>query len=167
MCHLRREGAAAAAVPRRVGILKYKPLAHERLFVLKGGAVQIQETLGVDEEARAMLFENLVAVACLDVNAHGVREAGAAAALHADAQAANIRRHTFLFEQGADFLRGVLGQVNLRNIWTCDFSSHNQLSLQRNPAQCEAFSATGTSMPCFFFQSPMAALMASSASTEQ
>src|SRR5271157_4185685 len=34
-------------------------------------------------------------------------------------------------------------------------------------AQCEDFSCAGTSTPCFFFQSPMAALMASSASTEQ
>src|SRR5260370_6246051 len=34
-------------------------------------------------------------------------------------------------------------------------------------AQCDAFSCAGTSTPCFFFQSPMAALMASSASPEQ
>src|SRR5215469_16267297 len=31
---LRRKRAAAAAIPRRVGILEDKPLAHQRLFVL-------------------------------------------------------------------------------------------------------------------------------------
>src|SRR6266436_4903423 len=80
---LGRKRAAAAAVARRIGILENEPLAHERLFVLEGGAVQVQKTFWVNEEARTEFLEDLVAVACLGVQPHGIREAGAAAALHA------------------------------------------------------------------------------------
>src|SRR5712664_789084 len=41
---LRRKGAAAAAVARRVRILKNEALAHQRLFILERRAVQIQKT---------------------------------------------------------------------------------------------------------------------------
>ena len=112
MLPLRREGAAAAAVSRGVGILEDEALAHQRLFVFERRAVQIQKALGIDEDARAMFLENFVAVAGLGVEAHGVGKTGAAAALHADAQAALFGRDAVLFEQRADFLRGALGQVN-------------------------------------------------------
>src|SRR5713226_5283277 len=121
---LRRKRAAAAAVARRVGILEDESLAHQRLFVLERSAVQIQKTFRVDEEARAELFEDFVAVAGLGVPPHGIGEAGTAAALHAYAQASDIGRHAVLFEQRAYFPRGAFGQVDFRDVWACDFSCH-------------------------------------------
>ena len=49
-----------------------------------------------------MFFKNFVAVARLGVEAHGVGQTGAAAALHADAQAALVGGDTVFFEQRAD-----------------------------------------------------------------
>src|SRR5438876_9470181 len=124
---LGRKGAAAAAVARRVGILEDESLAHQRLFVLERRAVQIQEAFGVDEESRAEFLKDFVAVASLGVQPHGIGEAGAAAALHAHAQAPDIGRHTFLFKQRADFESGALSEVDLRDVWTCDFCCHVRL----------------------------------------
>src|SRR6266436_2322152 len=124
---LGRKRAAAATVARRIGILEDEPLAHQRLFVLERRAVQIQETFRIDEEARAEFLENLVAVAGLRVQPHGIGEAGATAALNANAQAANIGRHTFLCKQCADFQRGPLGEVDFRDVWTCYFCCHDQM----------------------------------------
>src|SRR4029077_6834835 len=110
------EGAAAAAIASGVGILEDESLAHQRLFVFERRPVQIEQALGVDEEARAILLENLIPVTGLGIQAHGVGEAGATAALHANAKAAFFRRDSVLLEQGADFLRRSLGQANLRDI---------------------------------------------------
>src|SRR5712664_483982 len=71
-----------------------------------------------------MLFEYLVAVARLRVQPHGIRETGAAAALDANAETALLRRNAILFEEFADFQRGTLGQVDLRDVRTCDFCCH-------------------------------------------
>src|SRR5258708_11971209 len=124
---LGRERAAAAAVARRVGILENESLAHQRLFVLERRAVQEQKTFRVNEEARAEFFEDLVAIPRLSVEPHAIREAGAAAALDADAQAALFTRNSILVEQLADFPRGTLGQVDFRDVGTCDFRCHFQL----------------------------------------
>src|SRR6266436_6895637 len=121
---LGRKRAAAAAVARRVGILENEPLAHECLFVLEGSSVQVQNTLRVNEEARAKFLEDLVAVAGLGVQPHSIGETGTAATLHADAQAADIGRHTFFFEQHTDFPGGALRKVDLRDVRTCDFCCH-------------------------------------------
>src|SRR5439155_4341322 len=124
---LGRKGAAAAAVARRVGILENESLAHQRFFVLERRAVQVQKTFLVNEETRAEFLEDLVAVARVRVQPHGIRETGAAAALHADTQAADMGRHTFLFKKRAYFQRGTLGQVNLRDVWPRHFRCHGQI----------------------------------------
>ncbi len=77
-----------------------------------------------------MFFEDLVAIPRLSVEAHGIRQAGAAAALDADAQAALFRGNSILLEQLADFPRGTLGQMDFRDVGTCDFCWHFQM-LQR------------------------------------
>src|SRR6266481_8844248 len=69
---LGREGAAAAAIACGIMILKHESLAHQRLFVLERRAVQIQQAFRVDEDTRTVLLEDLVAVAGLGVQAHGV-----------------------------------------------------------------------------------------------
>src|SRR5256885_14015081 len=124
---LGRKGAAAAAVARRVGILENESLAHQRFFVLERRAVQIQETFRIDEDARAKFLKDFVAVASLRVQPLGIGKTGAAAALHAHAQAADFGRHTFLFKQRADFESGALSEVDLRDAWTCDFCCHVRL----------------------------------------
>src|SRR6266702_1443334 len=118
------KGAAAAAVPRRVRILKDESLAHECLFVLERRAVQVQKTFRVHEDARAVLLKNLVAVARLCVKPHGVGQTRAPAALHANAQAAPFGRDAFLFEQRADLPRSALGQVDLRDVRANDICCH-------------------------------------------
>src|SRR5437762_12083846 len=75
---LRGERAAAAAIPRRIGILENESLAHQCLLVLQGRAVQVKKTFRVDKDARAKLLENLVPVARLGVQAHGIRKSGTA-----------------------------------------------------------------------------------------
>src|SRR5947208_16593543 len=93
------EGAAAAAVAGGVGIDENKSLAHERVFVIERGAVQVQKTFRVYEDAGAELLENFIAVAGLGIEAHGVGEAGATSALNANAETALVRRDAFLGEE--------------------------------------------------------------------
>src|SRR5258708_15228414 len=52
---LGRERAAAAAITRRIGIDENKTLAHERLFVIERGSVQVQQALRIHEYASAEL----------------------------------------------------------------------------------------------------------------
>ena len=75
-----------------------------------------------------MFFEDLVAIPRLRVETHGIRKSGAAATLHANAQAAAFRRNAILLEQFADFPRGTLGQVNPRDIRTDYVSCHTNSS---------------------------------------
>src|SRR5260370_5453908 len=134
---LGRKRAAAPAVARRVGILEDESLAHQRFFVFERRAVQVQETFRVDDEARAKFLEDLVAVPRLVVEPHGIRQTGAATPLYAYAQAALFGRNAVLFEQLADFLRGTLGEVDLRDVRACYFRCHFQMLQMRydvNPA---------------------------------
>ena len=118
---LRGERTAAAAASRGVGILKDESLAHQGLFVFEDSAGKIEQAFGIDEDAGAEFLENLVAITGLRVETHGVGEAGATAALDTDAQAALIERHTVFFEQGADFLRGALGDADGWGAWRNGF----------------------------------------------
>lgn|SRR5215469_1565247 len=115
----RGEGAAAAAASRRLGILENEALADQRLFEIQGGVREIKKALRVDEDARAIFLDDLVAVARLGFEAHGVREARAASTLNADAQSTGVRGDAFLGEQLADFLCRFFGNVNhVRNQWS-------------------------------------------------
>src|SRR5579864_8012264 len=127
LCYLRRKGAAAAAVSGGVGILKHETLAHQRFFVFERGAIQIKETFWIDEETRAEFLENFVAVAGLCIEAHGVGQARAAAALYADAQSALFGRNAFLFEEFADLFRGSLAQRDFCDCRIGDFCCHKQM----------------------------------------
>jgi hypothetical protein len=89
------EGAAAAAIAGGIGIDKDESLAHQRVFIVERRAVEVEEALGIDEDAGTKLLKHFVAVAGLGVEPHGVGEAGAAAALDAYTETALIRRHTF------------------------------------------------------------------------
>src|SRR5262249_35801872 len=112
LCYSSRKRAAAAAIPRRVGILENKSLADQRLFVLQRRAIQIQKALWINENARAKFLENFVTVPWLCVEAHRIGQTGAATPLHAHAQAPYFWRHAFLFEELANLLRRALGEVD-------------------------------------------------------
>src|ERR1700749_2357646 len=90
---LRGERTAAAATTRRLGILKHEALLDQILFVIERRIVKVEVALRIDEDARAILFEHFVAIARFGIEAHRVAQAGAAAALHADAKAAGLLGH--------------------------------------------------------------------------
>jgi hypothetical protein len=114
---LGREGAAAATASRGVGVMEYEALAHQRVFVFECCAVQVQKAFRIDEDARTKLLEDLVAVAGLGIEAHGIGQAGATAALDAHTKTAVIERNAFLFKQLADFLGCGFGEVNRWSRW--------------------------------------------------
>jgi hypothetical protein len=60
---LRRERGAAAAGARRVRIDEVKPLPHQALLVVQRHAVQIEERLGIDEDAHPVELVDAVALA--------------------------------------------------------------------------------------------------------
>src|ERR1700691_2525856 len=122
---LRGERAAAAAASGGVGILEDEPLAHQRFFVLENRTIEIEQTLWIHEDAGPVLFKNLVAIASLGVQAHGVGQARAASALNAHTQAALFGRDAIFFEQRADFLGGTLGEMNRGSIRADRFCCHN------------------------------------------
>src|SRR5712692_10711091 len=109
---LRGKRTAAAATARRVGILEDESLAHQVFLPLQRGVVEIEVTLGVHKQPRAMLLEDFVAVARLRLEPHRVRQARAAAALHTHAKPAGFGRDTVFGEESADFFSGFFCQMN-------------------------------------------------------
>jgi len=101
----------------RVGIDEIESLAHQCLFKVQHHPREVEEALGVDEEAdgaaaggvvrRLDAFaedERAVALAGLGVEADVVAEAGTAAALDADAQAPGVGRDALFGHRHADAL---------------------------------------------------------------
>src|SRR5713101_1028122 len=157
-CLLSRERASTAATPRGLRVLEDKSPPHQVFVVVEGGVGQVDVAFGVHEQPRPVLLEHFVAAARLRIQAHRVGQPGAAAPLHADAQPTRIGGHAVLRHQLADFLRRLFRQMDHRP----------DLCPAAAPQSCAAaVCVAGESTPFFFFQSPMAALMASSASTEQ
>src|SRR5204863_8766399 len=110
------------------------------------GSLGIQEGLPVDDESSAVVLEHLVAVArAIDVHLVGEPRAAAADDLHAQTAVG----HPLLGEQRMDLPRRLLGHADRRG---------------HQPAFA---SGLGCPPSRFFFQSEIAALMPSSASTEQ
>src|SRR5215472_9973267 len=104
--------ATAPATARSLRILKYEAAAHQVFLIIERGLVQVQEALRVDENARAVFLDDLVAVARLRLELHRVGQPRAAAALHTDAQAARFGSYTFLGEQLLNLCCRFFGYVN-------------------------------------------------------
>src|SRR5947209_1634459 len=104
---LRGKRTAAAATARRVGILEDESLAHQVFLPLQRGVVEIEITLGVHKQPRAMLLEDFVAVARLRLEPHRVGQARAAAALHTHAKPARFGGDTVLGEEPAELFSGL------------------------------------------------------------
>src|SRR6516162_7672277 len=132
---LSSKGAAAAAAALCIGIDKDKSLTHQRLFVVKRRAIQVEKALRINEDAGAERLENLVAVAGLPVEAHRVGQPGATAALDADTQPPFVRSYAFFGEQVEDFLRCALGDVNLGSSGISDFCAHGAFVRVLSPSR--------------------------------
>src|SRR5579864_2654786 len=87
------EGTPAAAASRRLRILENESLPHKRLFEIERRIGEVQKTLRIHENARAIFFDHFVAVTRLRFEPHRVRQARASAALHAHAESAGFGRH--------------------------------------------------------------------------
>ncbi len=66
-----------------MGIDEVEALAHERLLVVENHAVEVDERLGIDEDADVVEVVDTVALAGLGVEADVVGESGATSALDA------------------------------------------------------------------------------------
>jgi len=95
-----------------VGVNEVEALAHQGLLIVEHHAVEVDEGLGVDEDADVFEVEDAVALARLRVEANVVGETGAAAALNAEAQAAFSGRDALLGHGDADALEGAVGQLD-------------------------------------------------------
>src|SRR5579859_4414855 len=96
------EGTPAAAASRHLRILENESLPHKRLFEIERRIGEIQKTLRIHENARAIFLDHFVAVARLRFEPHRVGQSRAPAALNAHAQTTGIGRYAFLCEQFAD-----------------------------------------------------------------
>src|SRR5271157_1972319 len=92
----RRERSAAAATLRGLGIHEDESLLHQCFLVVQDHAVQVDERLGIDENAYIAVLEDAVAFAGLGVEADVIAQTRTAAALHAQAQSALLGRNAFL-----------------------------------------------------------------------
>src|SRR5215831_4720370 len=179
----RKRGSATAGL-RRLRVHENEALLHQRLLVVEGHAVQINERLGIDKHPYVAELKNPITFPRLRVEADVVAEARTTAALDAKTQTAQLGRNA-LFDHRAtdlgdglvrhrDSLRGGGGRVFGRG-WHTHRAANRELRgrsvprvRSRRAAICYfASAATGVTLCCFFFQSPMAARIASSASTEQ
>src|SRR6185437_9514607 len=181
---LRREGRTAAAGARGVRIDKVEPLPHECLFVVERHAVQIDKRLGIDKDAHAIELVNAVAFARMRVELDRIGQPRAAAPHHAQPKATFFGRNAFLGHGGTDLLDRALRHLDARArsrrrkrlrrrgrsafawlAFNTDEVRHNLPFKTSYFAALAAWAVSAT--PFFFFQSPMAARIASSASTEQ
>src|SRR5688572_1516227 len=131
------ERRAAPAGALHVRVLQIEARRHEPVFIIEHGAVQIEKALPVDDELGAAMLEDLVALAHL-VQIHLVGEAGAAAPHHLHPEA----------RVGLALVRRELPDLG------CGLIGHLDHDAFFTPSRLR-------------FQSASAALMPSSASTEQ
>src|SRR5882724_11760217 len=100
------EGRSAAAALGAVGVDEVEALTHEGLFEVEGHAGEVEETLGVDEDADALgvllVLPYAVALAGLRVEADVIAEAGAAASGDAEAQASLFGGDVLFLHGSAD-----------------------------------------------------------------
>src|SRR6202790_5569448 len=120
---LRGERTAAAATASGLRILEHKAAPHQVFLIVQRGVVQIKEALRVHEQPRTVFLDHFVAVARLRLQTHRVGQPGAAAALHAHAQAAGFRRHAFLGEQLLNFRCRFFRNMNHRLLYSVSFQN--------------------------------------------
>ena len=95
----------------------------QRLAVVERHAVEVQQAFRIDVDLDALEFVNLVFRPLLGLDAEQVAEAGASAALYAQAQAA--LRHAVLDEGLADLLNGLGSDVDHASVLSPMTASSN------------------------------------------
>src|SRR5882672_939338 len=185
---LRRERSPASARLLRVRIYEHELLLHQGFVVIQYHAVQVDERLRVDEDADVAILEHTIPLSRLRIKAHVVAQPRTTTALHAEPHAPLLGRDAFLGQSAAHFGQGLLGDLDAfrralgrrLRLHGFDDGRHRLLVFRRQlcPDSAGSTKPAGTSYAgnaavtvfeasCFFFQSPMAARIASSASTEQ
>ena len=99
---LHGERRAAATGASGVGVDDVESLADQGFLVVQRDSVEVNERLGIDEDARAVEFVDAIGFARTRVDAHGVGEPRAAAAFDAEPQAAFFSQDAFLGQNFAD-----------------------------------------------------------------
>src|SRR5437867_1164054 len=105
------ERMAAAAGGRRIGVLDREAAAHQVFLVVDLRAFQVTQAHRIDDDLHPGDLDDLVPVGGLVQN-HPVREAGAAAALDVDPQAALRDIRLLLLQNSLDLLRRRRGEVD-------------------------------------------------------
>src|SRR5262245_13443043 len=99
---LHRERFATPASARGLWIVESKTSLHQTfVFVIECGAVEEQETLKINKDLYATLFEDLIARTFFSIDRQVVAHAGAAAALYANSETALY--YSLVLHDFADF----------------------------------------------------------------
>src|SRR5262249_36106949 len=136
---LSRERATATAALLRVRIHEDEPFAHETAVVIENGPVQINVALQIAKQFNVVSLEYFVSGARLVFEGEVIGKAGTSSAFDSDSQAGSL--NTFFLHHSPDFVDGVVA----------DLDSHSYL-----------LTLSCLTLSCFFFQSWIAALIASS-----
>src|ERR1700739_3908867 len=144
---LDRKRSPAATTMRGSRILEDKSLPHQCLFVIERHFLEIDIAFRVHENPRSILLDHLIALSRLSIKPHGEPMPGAAAALHAQAQASLVR-NALLGKEFSNLLGRLFSDVNHLPVLTslpylnCIFSSFcshaRVLSLCRKVAKARA-----------------------------
>src|ERR1700739_1506380 len=182
-----RERSSAAARLGRLRIHKNKALLHQGFLIIQDHPMEINERLRIHEYAHVCALEESIALAGLRVKTNVIPQTGTPAPLPAKAQASLFGRDAFFGHRATHLGDGLVGHLDAfggglwRRVFDC--SRHVlklpqrlkppiiwDLTARLKPCPSQTYfasAATGLETSCFFFQSPIAARMASSASTEQ
>src|SRR5690606_10310494 len=104
------EGSAARAGAARVRVVDGEALLLDRVGEVDRRALEVGDAHLVDHDLDAVVVAQRVAVEHALVEVELVDQAGTAAGLHRDTQAQVVA--ALLLEEGADLLRGLVGQVD-------------------------------------------------------
>ena len=144
-----------------------KALPHQRLFVVENHAMEVDKRLGIHKDAHIFKVVNAVAFSRLRVESNVIRQTGTAAALNAEAESPLLRRDSFFSHGYANPLQSTLRDLDAllirRGILRIEDGWLHLAAQCATETVASAVSVTWF----FFFQSPIAARIASSASTEQ
>src|SRR5947199_3827923 len=90
------ERRTAAAGARRIRVDEIEALPHQRLFIVKRHAMQINKRFGIDEHAYTVEIKDAVTLSRMAVELDGIGKPRASASHHTEPQSAFFRRNAFL-----------------------------------------------------------------------
>src|SRR5271170_8235766 len=105
------EGGAAAAGVAGVGVFEDETAAHDFVFEVDFGAVEVEVGFAVGEDFNSLTFHDFIVFGGGFGEVEDVGEAGAAAAFYADAEGDAVGE-ALVFDDGFDFLGSGFGEGN-------------------------------------------------------